>query len=72
MADAGISAQQLSQVLRTAIDGTVATKLRVEGQDEVDVRLLVTESARADLGSIQAIPMTATVAVRRPPSTSGR
>ena len=60
MADAGISAQQLSQVLRTAIDGTVATKLRVEGQDEVDVRLLVTESARADLTSIQAIPMTAT------------
>jgi len=60
MADAGISAQQLSQVLRTAIDGAVATKLRVEGQDEVDVRLLVTESARADLASVQAIPMTAT------------
>jgi HAE1 family hydrophobic/amphiphilic exporter-1 len=60
MADAGISAQQLSQVLRTAIDGSVATKLRVEGQDEVDVRLLVTENARADLPSIQAIPMTAT------------
>ena len=60
MADAGISAQQLSQVLRTAIDGSVATKLRVEGQDEVDVRLLVTEQARADLAAIQAIPMTAT------------
>ena len=60
MADAGISAQQLSQVLRTAIDGSVATKLRVEGQDEVDVRLLVTEQARSDLTSIQAIPMTAT------------
>jgi HAE1 family hydrophobic/amphiphilic exporter-1 len=60
MADAGVSAQQLSQVLRTAIDGTVATKLRVEGQDEVDVRLLVTEAARSDLASVQAIPMTAT------------
>ena len=60
MADAGVSAQQLSQVLRTAIDGSVATKLRVEGQDELDVRLLVTEQSRADLASIQAIPMTAT------------
>jgi HAE1 family hydrophobic/amphiphilic exporter-1 len=59
MADAGVSAQQLSQVLRTAIDGSVATKLRVEGQDEVDVRLLVSEQARADVASILAIPMTA-------------
>ena len=60
MADAGVSAQQLSQVLRTAIDGSVATKLRVEGEDEVDVRLLVTADARSDLPSIQAIPMMAT------------
>jgi HAE1 family hydrophobic/amphiphilic exporter-1 len=60
MADAGVSAQQLSQVLRTAIDGSVATKLRVEGRDEIDVRLLVTEQSRTDLASIQAIPITAT------------
>ncbi len=60
MADAGVSAQQLASVLRTAIDGSVATKLRIEGQDELDVRLLVSPEARADLTSIQSIPMTAT------------
>jgi HAE1 family hydrophobic/amphiphilic exporter-1 len=60
MADAGVSTQQLASVLRTAIDGTVSTKLRIEGQDEVDVRLLVAEQARANLPAIQAIPMTAT------------
>ncbi|MGE3270020.1 MAG: efflux RND transporter permease subunit [Chloroflexota bacterium] len=60
MADVGVTAQQISQVLRTAVDGTVSTKLRVEGQDEVDVRLLVTPQARNDLTSVMAIPMTAT------------
>ncbi|MCC7369360.1 MAG: efflux RND transporter permease subunit [Chloroflexi bacterium] len=60
MADSGVSAQQLAQVLRTAVDGSVTTKLRAEGQDEVDVRLLLAEQARADVGSILAIPMTAT------------
>jgi hydrophobic/amphiphilic exporter-1 (mainly G- bacteria), HAE1 family len=60
MADAGVTAQQVSQVLRTAVDGTVATRLRVEGQDEVDVRLQVTDQARGDLASIMALPMIAT------------
>jgi HAE1 family hydrophobic/amphiphilic exporter-1 len=60
MADAGVSAQQLAQVLRTAVDGTVATKLRAEGDDEVDVRLIANEVARSDLERLGALPITAT------------
>ena len=60
MADAGVTAQQLAQVLRTSVDGNVATKLRPEGEDEVDVRLIVNQQSRTDLASLQSLPIMAT------------
>jgi HAE1 family hydrophobic/amphiphilic exporter-1 len=57
MADAGVTAQQLAQALRAAVDGSVATKLRSEGQDEVDVRLIVNQQARTDLAAVQNLPI---------------
>jgi len=60
MADAGVTAQQLAQVLRTSVDGSVATKLRPEGEDEVDVRLIVNQQSRTDLASLQSLPIMAT------------
>jgi HAE1 family hydrophobic/amphiphilic exporter-1 len=57
MADAGVTAQQLAQALRSAVDGSVATKLRSEGQDEVDVRLIVNQQARGDMAAVQNLPL---------------
>jgi HAE1 family hydrophobic/amphiphilic exporter-1 len=59
MADVGVTAQQLAQVLRTSVDGSVATKLRAEGADEVDVRLIVNEAGRTDLNKLSSLPLTA-------------
>jgi HAE1 family hydrophobic/amphiphilic exporter-1 len=55
MADLGVTAQQAATALRAAVDGTVVSKLRPEGQDEIDVRLIAdpaTRSSSADLGMV--------------------
>jgi HAE1 family hydrophobic/amphiphilic exporter-1 len=57
MADAGITAQQTALALRTAVDGSVATKLRPEGQDEIDVRLIADAATRADLRDLGTLPL---------------
>jgi HAE1 family hydrophobic/amphiphilic exporter-1 len=57
MADAGVTAQQAALGLRTAVEGIVPTKLRPEGQDEVDVRLLLDDATRASLGDIGKLPL---------------
>jgi hydrophobic/amphiphilic exporter-1 (mainly G- bacteria), HAE1 family len=58
MADAGVTAQQAALALRTAVEGTVATKLRPEGQDEIDVRLITDPTARADVQDLGTLPLT--------------
>jgi HAE1 family hydrophobic/amphiphilic exporter-1 len=58
MADAGVTAQQAALALRTAVEGTVATKLRPEGQDEIDVRLITDPAARADAQDVGMLPLT--------------
>jgi hydrophobic/amphiphilic exporter-1 (mainly G- bacteria), HAE1 family len=57
MADAGITAQQAGLALRTSVDGTVATKLRPEGEDEIDVRLIADATTRADLRDLGTLPL---------------
>lgn len=59
LADFGLSAQQIGTALRTAVEGTVVTKLRPEGQAEIDVRLIASDAARANLSTIADIPVTA-------------
>src|SRR5579884_2653339 len=57
MADAGVTAQQAALALRTAVEGTVATKLRPEGEDEIDVRLITDPATRADLRDLGLLPL---------------
>ncbi|HYY89493.1 MAG TPA: efflux RND transporter permease subunit [Chloroflexota bacterium] len=49
-ADLGVTAQQAAAALRTAVDGTVVSKFRAPGQDDVDVRVV------ADNASFQSRP----------------
>lgn len=57
MADFGITAQQVAQALRMAVEGTVATKLRPEGEDEVDVRLIADQATRSNLLTVGTLPL---------------
>jgi len=57
MADAGVTAEQAAMALRTAVEGTVPTKLRAEGQDEVDIRLIADAATRDDLRNLGALPL---------------
>jgi HAE1 family hydrophobic/amphiphilic exporter-1 len=59
LADFGLNAQQVGTALRTAIEGTVPTKLRPENEDEVDIRLISSDATRTDISSIASIPITA-------------
>jgi HAE1 family hydrophobic/amphiphilic exporter-1 len=57
MADLGVTAQQAATALRAAVDGTVVTKLRPEGQDEIDVRLIASAATRASLADLGMVPL---------------
>ncbi|HLI27267.1 MAG TPA: efflux RND transporter permease subunit [Chloroflexota bacterium] len=57
MADLGVTAQQAATALRAAVDGTVVTKLRPEGEDEIDVRLIADEATRESLVDLGMVPL---------------
>ena len=59
LADLGLSARQVATAARTAVEGTVVTTLRPEDGDEVDIRLMAADTARADLAALADIPITA-------------
>ncbi len=61
MADAGVTAQQAAQALRTAVEGTVVTKLRPAGRDEIDVRLIADPRTRDDLRDLGTLPLSGLV-----------
>ncbi|MFI5267205.1 MAG: efflux RND transporter permease subunit [Chloroflexota bacterium] len=56
-ADVGISAQQASTALRTAVDGTLVTKFRRPGQDDIDIRLLADDAFQATPDNLAALPL---------------
>jgi HAE1 family hydrophobic/amphiphilic exporter-1 len=58
LADAGLTTQQVALAVRTTLDGTVVTKLRPEGEDEIDVRLIADPATRADLKEVGSLPLT--------------
>ncbi|HEX6511543.1 MAG TPA: efflux RND transporter permease subunit, partial [Chloroflexota bacterium] len=53
----GITAQQASSVLRTAVDGTLVSKYRRPGQDDVDIRLLADDAFQATPGNLASLPL---------------
>jgi HAE1 family hydrophobic/amphiphilic exporter-1 len=59
LADLGLTTNQVAQAIRTAVQGTVASQLRVEGQTQVDIRVMVERGAdrQLDLQDLEAIPI---------------
>ncbi|MBM2811649.1 MAG: Efflux transporter permease subunit [Chloroflexi bacterium] len=55
--DLGISAQQAAGALRTAVSGTVVSKFRRAGQDDVDVRLIADDVYRARPDNLTSLPL---------------
>jgi HAE1 family hydrophobic/amphiphilic exporter-1 len=56
-ADVGITAQQAAGALRTAVDGTLVSKYRRPGQDDVDIRLVADDAFQATPGNLAALPL---------------
>ena len=58
LSDLGLTTAQVAATLRTAFEGTVATELRKENEDKVDIRVLYApEPAGAELSSIPDITL---------------
>lgn len=59
LSDLGLTSAQIAGVLRTAFEGTVATELRRENEDKVDIRVKYSSVGnQAELSSIPDIPIT--------------
>lgn len=56
-ADLGVSAQQAAGALRTAVNGTVVSKFRRPGQDDVDIRLVADDSFRSRPDNLANLPL---------------
>ena len=58
LSDLGLTTAQVAAALRTAFEGTVATELRRENEDKVDIRVLYAHAGnRSELASIPDIPL---------------
>jgi HAE1 family hydrophobic/amphiphilic exporter-1 len=57
LAALGLSAAQVGSTLRTAVTGSEVSKLKREGQPELDITLIAREADRKDLGRISQIPL---------------
>jgi len=59
LTDLGLTTAQVASALRTAFEGTVATELRRESEDKVDIRVLYGSATNgSELASIPDIPLT--------------
>jgi HAE1 family hydrophobic/amphiphilic exporter-1 len=56
-ADLGITTQVAASALRTAVDGTVATKFRQTGQDDVDIRVMLDDAFRGSTNQLVNLPL---------------
>ncbi len=58
LSDLGLTTAQVAAALRTAFEGTVATELRRENEDKVDIRVLYARTGSgSELASIPDIPL---------------
>jgi HAE1 family hydrophobic/amphiphilic exporter-1 len=59
LSDLGLTSAQVAGALRTAFEGTVATELRRENEDKVDIRVKYgSVGNQSDLASIPDVPLT--------------
>lgn len=56
-ADLGITAQQAAVALRSAVDGTVVSKFRRPGQEDVDIRLMADDAFRSNPSNLSSLPL---------------
>jgi len=56
-ADLGVSAQQAASALRTAVSGTVVSKYRRPGQNDVDIRVIADDTFRARPENLTSLPL---------------
>jgi HAE1 family hydrophobic/amphiphilic exporter-1 len=59
LADLRVTASSASQAVRTSVGGLVVTQLRPEGEDQIDVRVIATDSERSGIQGIGGIPLLA-------------
>ncbi|MFN0071371.1 MAG: efflux RND transporter permease subunit [Chloroflexota bacterium] len=57
LADLRVSASAAAQALRTSVGGVVVTQLRPEGSDQLDIRVIASDSERTDIAGIGGIPL---------------
>lgn len=57
LADQRLTADQVASALRTTVDGSVITKFRPTGADELDVRLISTPDTRATVDTVTNVPI---------------
>ncbi len=57
LADARVTAELVGSTLRTMVGGTVATQLRSDGQNQIDVRVIGTDAQRASPAQLGAVPL---------------
>lgn len=57
LADARVSASAAAQALRTSVGGVVVSQLRPEGSDQLDIRVIASDSERTDATAIGGIPL---------------
>jgi HAE1 family hydrophobic/amphiphilic exporter-1 len=57
MSDMGVTATQVANALRTAIGGTVATQLQIQGQAGIDITVIANDATRNDVTSLANIPV---------------
>jgi len=56
-ADLGITTQVAASALRTAVDGTVATKFRQTGLDDIDIRVMLDDAFRGSTDQLASLPL---------------
>ncbi len=57
LADFGLTSAEVGMAVRTHLQGTVASQLRPEGQDKVDIRVVAGEADRSGLASLPSLPI---------------
>lgn len=57
LADVGLTSAEVGLAVRTHLQGTVASYLRPEGQDRVDIRVIASEADRSSLAGLPNLPI---------------
>ncbi len=64
LADLGLTTAQVASSVQTAIEGTVASELRRDNEDKVDIRVMYAAAAGSELTAIPDIPLTTPTGAR--------